>query len=325
MRKGTAILLIIAAALTVLGGAIFTVGVIAMGNNSASFTDSKYQNKTYEATDRIEGVKIITDTADVELVPYDKEGYKVECFEEKKLSHNVTVKDGVLSVEKQDARAWYDHISFFSKPTKVTVYIPKGEYSSLWVDLDTGYTTVSKDFVFGAAEILCSTGDVKFYASTQSTLTIKASTGNVTVENLDTGGLAHGNVSLKTTTGNITAKKLICKNVTLSVSTGKTTVSDMTCESFNSIGNTGDIAMSNLVVKGSLNVKRSTGDVKFNKCDAAKLNITTDTGDVTGSLLSDKIFIHKTDTGKVSLPETTTGGTCKIITDTGDIKISITK
>ena len=51
--------------------------------------------------------------------------------------------------------------------------------------------------------------------------------------------------------------------------------------------------------------------------------IVTDTGDVTGTFLSDKVFIYKTDTGDVDLPRTQSGGRCDITTDTGDIRISI--
>ena len=57
----------------------------------------------------------------------------------------------------------------------------------------------------------------------------------------------------------------------------------------------------------------------FDRCDAAELSITTDTGDVKGTLLSDKVFIARTDTGRVHVPETTNGGKCKITTSTGDI------
>ena len=51
--------------------------------------------------------------------------------------------------------------------------------------------------------------------------------------------------------------------------------------------------------------------------------VETDTGDVTGSLLSDKVFITKSDTGSIDVPKTVTGGKCEITTDTGDIKIEI--
>ena len=52
-------------------------------------------------------------------------------------------------------------------------------------------------------------------------------------------------------------------------------------------------------------------------------DITTDTGNVKGSLLSEKVFIVSTDTGKKQVPNTITGGRCEITTDTGDIIISI--
>ena len=59
--------------------------------------------------------------------------------------------------------------------------------------------------------------------------------------------------------------------------------------------------------------------------DAAELEISTDTGDVKGSLLTEKVFITRSDTGRIRVPETVTGGKCKITTDTGNIEIEIQK
>ena len=47
------------------------------------------------------------------------------------------------------------------------------------------------------------------------------------------------------------------------------------------------------------------------------------TGDVTGSLCSEKVFIARSDTGHISVPETVNGGKCSITTDTGDIIITL--
>ncbi|MBR6498752.1 MAG: DUF4097 family beta strand repeat protein, partial [Clostridia bacterium] len=81
--------------------------------------------------------------------------------------------------------------------------------------------------------------------------------------------------------------------------------------------------LKDVIASGAMNIQRSTGDVTFEKCDAAELTIKTDTGDVTGSLLSEKVFIAKSDTGSVKVPETTSGGKCKVTTDTGKIKLVI--
>ena len=59
------------------------------------------------------------------------------------------------------------------------------------------------------------------------------------------------------------------------------------------------------------------------ECDAAEIFVETDTGDVKGSLLSEKVFIPKSDTGDIKVPKTVTGGRCEITTDTGDIKIEL--
>ena len=77
------------------------------------------------------------------------------------------------------------------------------------------------------------------------------------------------------------------------------------------------------IASENFSVKRSTGNVKFNDCDAAEIYVKTDTGDVTGSLLSDKVFIANSDTGRIDVPKTVTGGRCEIDTDTGDIRITV--
>ena len=73
----------------------------------------------------------------------------------------------------------------------------------------------------------------------------------------------------------------------------------------------------------TISIERSTGDVGFDRCDAGALEIATGTGDVAGSLLSDKVFIARSGTGRINVPETTSGGTCRIHTDTGDIHIEV--
>ena len=45
----------------------------------------------------------------------------------------------------------------------------------------------------------------------------------------------------------------------------------------------------------------------------------TSTGKVKGHLLTDKIFVTSTSTGKVRVPSTESGGICKVTTSTGDI------
>ena len=86
---------------------------------------------------------------------------------------------------------------------------------------------------------------------------------------------------------------------------------------------TGNVTLQNVVVAGSLSVDTDTGNVKLEASDAGMLSISTDTGNVSGTLLSDKVFLTETSSGRVRVPKTTTGGTCEITTATGNIDISI--
>jgi DUF4097 and DUF4098 domain-containing protein YvlB len=88
-------------------------------------------------------------------------------------------------------------------------------------------------------------------------------------------------------------------------------------------GSTGNISLSNVIAAEGFSIERSTGDVKLDCSDAMTIDIETDTGDVEGSVLTDKIFITRTDTGRVRVPDSASGGRCELTTDTGDIRISI--
>ena len=141
---------------------------------------------------------------------------------------------------------------------------------------------------------------------------------------LSVSGVSVGSLSLRTTTGRISAASVTCGGAAyVGVDTGKAALRDLTCGSFASEGGTGDITLDHVTAIDTLSITRDTGDVEFTACDADAVSVRTTTGDVTGSLLSEKVFLTETHTGKVEVPKTVTGGTCEIRTDTGDIRIEI--
>ncbi len=286
------------------------------------FTElSTGRNETndYEITEKFKNISIITDTADILLVPYENQKTSVVCHEQKNMKHSVTVQNGELVIEIVDTRKWYEYIGINFDTPKITVYIPQGEYGTLLVKSSTGNVEIPKDFKFENIDISESTGNVTNYASASENIIIKTSTGNIRVENVSAGTL-----DLSVSTGGIAVSNVTCEgDVTVGVSTGKAYLTDIACKSVISSGNTGNISLNNVVAAEKFSIVRSTGDVKFDRCDATAISVETDTGDVRGSLLTDKIFIIQTDTGNVDVPKTVTGGQCEITTSTGDINISI--
>lgn len=156
-------------------------------------------------------------------------------------------------------------------------------------------------------------------AAEYGALSVKASTGNIHMKNLIAEDL-----DISVSTGNITVSNVTCQaNANIKVSTGKTTLTQLTCKNLTSGGSTGDIILADVIAAEKLSVKRSTGNVKFDGSDAGEIFVETNTGNVTGTLLSEKIFLVQTDTGKVSVPQTVSGGKCEINTDTGNIKLAL--
>ena len=320
MRTHTMIWLIVAASLLILGLLIFTGVMMAYQWDFTRLSTVKYETNTYEINDKFQNISIKTDTADICFLPSEDGTCRVVCYEESKQKHAVTAQDGHLVIDKVNQRKWYDHIGGINFGNlSITVYIPKGEYGALAIKASTGDVAIPKDFKFASMDISASTGDVTNYASASGRIKIKASTGDIHVENLTADSL-----DLSVSTGKVTASGISCHgDVKVKVTTGKTRLTDMTCRSLISDGNTGSIYLKNVVATERFSIERSTGDVRFEACDAADISIETDTGHVKGTLLSDKVFIIKTDTGDYEVPETTTGGKCSIQTDTGDIKIFI--
>ena len=300
MSKATKIWLIVAASLVVLGIIIFGVIMSIMKWDFLKFGTVKYETNTHEISEGFSNVSIKTATAAITFLPSENGKIKVVCYEESKMKHDVNVENDTLVINKTNNKKWYDHIGINVGSPKITVYLPEGEYGSLIVKDSTGDVEISEKFKFESIDITVSTGDIKL------------------------SDISAGAIDLSTSTGHIIASDIICEgDLNIKVTTGKTKLSNVECNSLTSTGSTGDLSLTSVIVSERIDIKRDTGDVTFDGCDAGELHIVTDTGDVKGTLLSEKVFIAQTDTGRRDLPKTTSGGVCEITTDTGNIIIKI--
>ena len=320
MKTATKIWIWTATTLVLIGLIIF-VGVMTMLKwDFGKLSTAKYEENSYEVLESYQCISILTDTADIVFVPSVSEtGSAVTCYEQQNAKHSVTVKDGTLTIELVDTRKWYEFIGINFSTPKITVALPESEYGKLLIKASTGDIKIPNGFGFESMDITLSTGDVASNASALGGVKIKTSTGDIHLENLSAGSL-----DLSVTTGKVTLSQVNCKGaLQLQVSTGKSNLSDIHCKSLASNGNTGDLTLKNVIATEGFSITRSTGDVRFEACDAAEIFVQTDTGSITGSLLSPKVFLAKTDTGRINVPNTVTGGKCEIITDTGNIKITL--
>ena len=312
--------LLIALCLIIAGAVIFGIALAAGGWDLSALDGVEYRTVTVDIDESFTDIAIDTDTEDIAFVPSEDGRCRVVFVEREKEEHSASVKDGVLEIALKDTRKWYDHFTLFSfKDTKVTVFLPGGGYGKLTIKESTGDISIPGDYGFESADITVSTGDVGLGASVSGLLRVAADTGSIRAEDLSAG-----EIDIKVTTGGVTLRNVICEgDMAVRVSTGRTNLANVTCAGFKSAGSTGRIILENVICADMMEIERSTGSVELDRCDAAQIGIRTDTGSVTGTLMSDKVFIARSSTGRVDVPETTSGGECRIFTSTGNIIIGI--
>ena len=320
MKRSTKIWLIVAAALVLLGGLVLAGTLAKNGWDLAGMAVEELESRTYDIDEGFNSISIRADSADIAFVRAENGQCRVEVLARKNEKHIVTVRDGTFLIEQQDEERWYERVSPFNfARTRITVWLPASDYAALSVRQDTGDLTVPEDFAFETASVSASTGELSFRASVSETAELQTSTGDILVENSSVGELR-----VTVSTGEVTLRSLVCEGrLSLTVSTGKAELTDVSCQSFVSGGSTGDLRLERVLAAGTISVERGTGDVRLEECDAAELYIQTDTGSVTGTLNTEKLFQANSHTGRVSVPDTITGGLCRISTNTGNIEITV--
>lgn len=317
MSRSKKIWLFAATALILLGIVLFTIAMTLNHWDFSKLSTVTYETNTTTISNKFCNIYIETETTDIIFALSNDDVCKVVCYEEENNIHSVTIQNDTLTI--QSNKKWYDYIGIGWEISKITVYLPATEYNSLFISENIGDIEIPNDFQFQNITILTSTGDIKNFASVLENLKIKTSTGDVYIKNISAKTM-----SISVSTGNVDIISATCEeDLEINVSTGKAKISDISCKNMISTGTTGDIALLNLIAEERISINRDTGDVKFDGCDANEIFIKTSTGDVFGSLLSEKLFVTESNTGKITVPKNTIGGRCEVTTDTGDIKITI--
>ncbi len=298
MSTGTKKWLIAATILIAVGAVIFIGTMASLDFNFTKLSTEKYETNMYEIDEAFENISIDVQTTTISLIPSDDEICKVECFEEKKVKHSVSVQDGSLIIDTIDNRKWYDHIGIVFENPKIIIYLPKDTYTFLIINASTGNIDIPDSFDFENIHITGSTSKITCYASVSKNIEINTSTGGIFVDSSET------------------------ERIKICASTAKIELNDILCNELAIQNNTGNINLTKVIAKDYITVKNSTGNVLLKDCDAEEIFIKTSTGNVTGTLLSTKTFVTDTSTGKISVPKSTTGGKCEIMTSTGNIAIN---
>lgn len=292
---------LIAASVLLLSGALlFVIAFAALDFKFADIGTHKYETNIYELSEDFDHIRVNVIDARITFAASHDGKCRIECLEQENLKHSAMVQNGVLVIGNTDARKWYDSFGVSFESETVTVYLPKAEYNSLLIKSDTGDVEIPESLSFESIQTETDTADVVCDASVSGSAEFYADTGDISVRSKN----IKGSVSVETNMGDISLTGLRCKEISAETETG-------------------DIVMQSTVAANSITIKSDTGNVMLDRCDAMEITAVTDTGDIDGSLLSGKTFYATSSVGNIDIPKTSTGGKCKLTTDSGNIKVSV--
>ena len=266
----------VAVSFTLIGCILFVGVMTSLRWDFSKLSTVKYKTNTYEISEDFENISLNTYTTDVVFKLSDDEKCKVECFEKLSEKHSVSVKENTLSIEVKDRKFTFFELDFNSP--KITVYLSKTEYNSLYIKATTGDIEIPKEFTFKNADISVSTGDINFNATLKEGAKIKTTTGNVSVKNssiksldisVSTGNVAlnnvlvHEKISIQTTTGNVKLESCDSLDIFIKTSTGNVVGSLLSGKVFKTKTNTGSVKVPQNSNNGNCEIITSTGNIKI--------------------------------------------------------------
>ncbi len=298
------------------------LGFCALAINGFDFTTlggGNYTTKTVAISEDFSKISVNLDVTDLIILPSENESCHVDFRESDQRTHEAFVKDGTLYIRQQ--KEIHFTLFNFEKGPEATLYLPKTEYNSLLVNIDTGDISVDKAFTFEKIDIQTDTGDMELYVNSANSISLSTDTGTVVMENTHSAAL-----SASTETGDIYIKNCNVQGVAkFEADSGDLELRSLRASTLMIETDTGDIELEDCIMTNNIQIKSDTGDVELRRVDAALIKIETDTGDIEGSLLSGKMFTAHSNTGNIRVPSDEVGGSCDINSDTGDIKITIAK
>lgn len=215
-------------------------------------------------------------------------------------------------------------VQFFPSPDgicKVVLTETEQQYHTVSVQNDTltvRYTDARRwyeqMFSFGTMSV-----EIYLPQSRYVNFTAETDTGDLHMP----GAFLFSIADIETDTGDVDWQADLSGRLSVSTDTGDTLLLGLSAGSLELDSDTGHIKIVNTVTLKEMKIENDTGDVTFEKADGESLYVETDTGDVTGTLLTEKLFRAESDTGRVEVPWDTRGGDCIVITDTGDVKLSV--
>ena len=294
-------------------------GVSFLGFGLLNKNISRGEGKTFPVSGNFTEIDIKSQTANIRFYESKGKSAKIVWSGNPAMRFSVNSLGRVLKVTEKYKLPWFLRLRIITDRAEIGVYLPRAGYKELKLDSDSGSITVPAGFSFVNAEIGSDTGAVEFHADVSGHIKIHTDTGRISCSGMDAEKL-----EIHSDTGAVGVTDVnAAENFRAETDTGKIVLTNIRSGKLSAESDTGSLTLTNVIVNGSMELETDTGSISLEHCDAGKLEIESDTGSVNGTLLTDKNFIVKSGTGRIDVPQSDSGGECRIKTDTGSISIRI--
>ena len=211
----------------------------------------------------------------------------------------VEVRGGALRISRQDRRPWYRHVGFTwtTGESGTTVYLPE-DFAVLTVQSASGDVTVEGDLRFDTLTVATTSGDVELAGEVRESLRVRTTSGDVKLRGLQ----GEGALSLASTSGDLRGENLRCGSLTAESTSGEQRYEGLRA--------------------GRVALTSTSGDIRLERLDADEVEIHTASGEVRGTVTKPMDFSGSTASGNLHLPESVSGGTFRVSTASGDVRIT---
>lgn len=257
---------------------------------------AKAEENTYRLSSVITDIHIDTSVFDVSVIQSEDGICTVTCRETDLLKHSVDLKSGVLTIVEEKREA---SVNTSGLKLEIEVRLPELDRSSLTVRTDSGSIRAAAGLSFDYVKFESAGGSIYTELSVNNEMRCRTESGSLAMS-----GTSPAKVSAETVSGDIRAEDMRGTDMDLQTVSGKAEISSA-------------------VVSGYLAVKTGSGDISLQECDAQTVYLKSVSGDIKGSLLSGKNFSVKTVSGHIDVPGSSYGGSCEIVTTSGDAEIVI--
>ena len=285
--KKTAIAILIAVLVVAIGAGLCFAGLSTVNFRFRDLVRTEYSKSTYELPEPFREMDIRGYTADVDIVAGEGDTREVTVFESDWEKYTVQVQDGRLIIRPvdQEKSRWF-LFGFRFKGPRITLTLPKAEYASLQVELNTGDLSI-RDLDIETVLVNLNTGRAEISSLKLKSIVAHSDTGRLLLSDL-----SPVTAELSVNTGDLVLKNVICSG-------------ELRCES-----TTGDIRLTDVDAL-SLYLEATTGNITGTIRTPKAFSASASTGKVS------------VPAGTVSEPNGAFGGPCEAETSTGDIRLSI--